>query len=54
MSLLTRHFREAEHRAGLLDQAWERALATKVDMADIKQVVRLYLQEALAENLQTA
>lgn len=51
MSLRTRRYREAEHRAALLDRAWERALSDVAEEADIKRVVRQYLREALAADM---
>nr|WP_052388609.1 site-specific integrase [Belnapia moabensis] len=55
LSLRTRRYREAEHRAGLVDEAfgsaWERAVAAGMSDADIKRVLRQYLQDALAEDM---
>jgi integrase len=58
MSLRTRRYREAEHRAVLLDQAWERAL-TVAAVADeagaaerIKMILRDKLREALERDLE--
>jgi hypothetical protein len=56
LSLRTRRYREAEHRAALVDEAfgsaWERALLVGMSDADIKRVLREYLQEALDEDMQ--
>jgi integrase len=56
LSLRTRRYREAEHRAALVDEAfgsaWERALLVGMSDADIKRVLREYLQEALDKDMQ--
>jgi hypothetical protein len=51
LSLRTRRYREAEHRAGLVDlafgSAWERALSDTSDLAAIKRIVHAYLNGML-------
>ena len=56
-SLRTRNFREAEHRAALLDRAFDGALRRARDdvtnaMDDLNTLLRGYLQEQLARDLQ--
>jgi integrase len=55
MSLRTRHYREAEHRAALLDQAWERTLTTvaAVDETDAAERIKAILRDKLREALET-
>jgi hypothetical protein len=51
LSLRTRRFREAEHRAALLDEAFDdalrRARANVTDTADLNSILRKYLRECL-------
>jgi hypothetical protein len=55
LSLGTRSFREAEHRAELLDRAfkgaWEQAVADEAKGADLGAILKDYLREALARDL---
>jgi len=55
LSLRTRRYREAEHRAALLDgafgSAWRRALSATSDEAQLKAILRDYLRRALEEDL---
>ena len=58
LSLATRHYREAEHRAGLVDaafrSAWERAVSeADVNKVDLGPILRGYLREALDRDLQS-
>ena len=52
--LSTRNYREAEHRAALLDHAFRGALRRALNVADetgnLNQILRDYLKEALAED----
>ena len=54
VSLSTRNYREAEHRAALLDHAFRGALRRALNVADetgnLNQILRDYLKEALAED----
>ncbi len=57
LSLRTRHFREAEHRASLLDAAFPEALRRVAAMdrtteAKVRHVLREYLREALEADLE--
>lgn len=56
MSLGTKLYREAEHRAALLDETfsrvWERAVAMSGSLAEVKRVVREYLRDALEADLE--
>lgn len=52
ISLRTRHFREAEHRAAILDRAFREALNKAMDqstgkLADLNAILREYLNEQL-------
>jgi integrase len=55
VSLRTRHYREAEHRAALLDQAFgdalRRAQANVTDSADLNAILRDYLRAFLERDL---
>lgn len=56
MSLVTRRYREAEHRAAVLDRAfsevWEQVVAMTAGSADVRRVVREYLKQALEADLE--
>jgi hypothetical protein len=56
LSLSTREFREAEHRAAILDQACgaalRRARTNVTDTADLSTLLREYLREFLDRDLQ--
>jgi hypothetical protein len=56
ISLRTRQYREAEHRASLLDDAFDdalwRARENMTDPGDLGPILRAYLQEFLADDLQ--
>jgi hypothetical protein len=56
VTLRTRSYREAEHRAALLDQVFgdavRRARAFMTDTADLNLLLRARLQEILADDLQ--
>ncbi|WP_414656097.1 DUF6538 domain-containing protein, partial [Ferrovibrio sp.] len=51
LSLYTKQYREAEHRAALLDmvfvETWRQAVAMSTNRADVKRIVRDYLTQAL-------
>lgn len=56
ISLGTRHFREAEHRATLIDsafrQSWERAQTAVSGTESVAGVLKEYLRDALEADLQ--
>jgi hypothetical protein len=57
LSLRTRHFREAEHRAALLDAAFPEALRRVATMkgcpeGKVRAALREYLREALAADME--
>ncbi len=56
MSLRTRHFREADHRAALVDRAFDGALAraraaVSTGAPDLNAVLRQYLRDALDDDV---
>jgi integrase len=56
LSLGTKLYREAEHRAALLDETfsrvWERVVGMSGGLAEVKRVVREYLRDALETDLE--
>jgi hypothetical protein len=57
VSLRTRHFREAEHRAALVNgvfhEAWGRALSeAEAKGVDLGPILRRYLRDAVERDLQ--
>ena len=53
VSLSTRNYREAEHLAELLNSAFLTAVHSSPTAADLRSVLRRYLEEALAEDTRT-
>lgn len=51
LSLGTRNYREAEHLAAALDLSFRHAVQTAKSTADLRSVLRKYIEDALAEDM---